>query len=265
MALEPAAAAMNWSDGEGPDFMDMDRGCGLELTAYHQDAGRARGGNNERAFEEIIHRIIEDAKVGYESLGRAARNVFAFPTYRPPKGRAKYEAISSALIQFVASIDVNARLHVGSEALPAPLDRWFEEITITPKHAISEAIWMPVRAALMHTTPASVQTILGEKEKLISNYRKRASEVWLLVYSGPMPMVGVGGSSFASAFGPLTDEIRTHHFVSSFDKVFFFDIADQSSASCRFVALAKPAAPERAIHEEARFKKNSSLIANWFA
>ena len=208
---------------ESPDILSKDGKLGIEVVSYHRDAQDANSsGSPLRASEARLKRLVEEARASYVNNYKDRADVYFFPH---PRAHQATLVIPPGAAEIVARI-VADRLAGSLAAIPAPLAPIIEEMSVGPTQPYQgEPEWGIAETAWAEVDLDAVQTILDSKDHLIDEYRRRAPEIWLLIYSSPRPYVGpVADDGRWSTFGSITSEFSALRCRSRFDHVYYFDM-----------------------------------------
>lgn len=210
-----AVAIHDFDFEDAPDFVKHDKSVGVELVSYHRDADSAAAGigSPRRRWEEQLERLLEKSKQIYFSQMRPAVDVYAFPSQHRldvmPRDAAK------TLADYVEG---SGR----PDDVPTPLARIFERVEHTPTPpSQGESLWQLVSADWLDVGLRAIQCIIDEKEGSIEMYRRKARELWLVIYGSRMPSIGLSGAGRWSTHGQVTPELIRTTFRTSFDRVYY--------------------------------------------
>jgi hypothetical protein len=210
-------------NSEAPDFISKDRALGIELVSYHRDAPVAGGrGSPLRVWESQLERLVGEARDHHRGHCQTRANVYVFPERGSRKGTLTIPPQAAAEIARLVALRL-AGQRVGISALLRPI---IEEMNVsaTPDYQ-EECEWEVAIADWIDVDVKAVQAVLDGKEGLVTDYRKRASQVWLLVHGSRMPYVGAKPDDGRwSTCGHITTELATTQFRSSFDRAYYFDL-----------------------------------------
>ncbi|MCA8402664.1 hypothetical protein LGN25_35250 [Burkholderia cepacia] len=209
-------------DGEQPDIV-VSTGSGaygVEVTEL------LRGGR--KAIEDTRRLVCEKARSLWLSEGRLAaldvKVIFRANTVLDKRGQ---DVAASELVTIV-----EAHRPSQGDSLAAHLQcgvsfesSLFQSVWLHYRPSIDYARWQPVGAWWVPLiTVADIQAVIDKKQEKLEAYRRRASEVWLLVV-----LDGFAGSSA----GTLDDAVRSHTFASPFAGVVLLEHAMGRASTLR--------------------------------
>jgi hypothetical protein len=220
--FDRAHALLNcWPDGiiddkgEEPDIVvdTTDRIYGVEITELLNESARAQEDSRRQVCEEAQKRYV--ALVGENGMKVNA----VFDVNLQPNKAAKQE-MATDLFAIVSQCLPSLPPYVFKATLRNHKDfvsKWFSSIWLHHHPDIFRGIWQPAHAWLVPRLSAEiVQERITQKEMKLQAYRKRATEVWLLIVTN-----GVKGSSAAS----IDNETFTTEYRTTFHGVVLFDEA----------------------------------------
>lgn len=228
-------AAFKFTDR--PDYVSPD--VAVELVEYHRDVvvpsvSASAGRERERALGAVVSR----ARSLHRAKGGAPVHVYLFPgpvTTRLPAGAAeRLQSLVEALLLngTTKNFDTNSPRHrLWPAQVPRDVAGWVGELWVTIAPSWDEARWEFVEANFTDVIISAVETAIARKEPLTSAYRAVAPQIWLVVYTSPMPYVGDMNEGRWSTAGKITPELHTASFDTSFDRVFFLDRESNECAS----------------------------------
>jgi len=201
---------------ETPDFVHKDGSMGVELVAYHRDASeKQQAGSNLRRGEVQLERLLDEAKSLTPNSSRL--EVYAFPRRRNADSITR--AAKNELVRFILERAAGEHL----KRLPPVLEAVFEAIEVHQIQPHEVSNWQVVSADWVDVSIPAIQATLKEKDLLVSQYRKRAKAIWLLIYGFQGVFVGPGDRGRWSTCGHVTRDLEAAPFSSSFDRVYYLD------------------------------------------
>ena len=204
-----------------PDYVRTDGGIAVELVQYHRDQGGQ--GSDARKLDESAKTLVEQARKHYEADFAERMDVYVFMHHRWQATRARVHKIAEALAELV-SRHRNEEVEIAGEELPPTVADAISRVSIGPTASYQrESLWQYVAAALAEVLPHAVQAALNNKESKVSDYRRHARSVELLIYASPWPCVGAPAEVNPSSCGVVTDDLLRTQFETSFDKVYYLD------------------------------------------
>jgi hypothetical protein len=213
---------------ERPDFITKDRRIGIELAEYHQDLHVNRGGSEHRQREAVDDRLVHSAQLWYEANAPVPRlDVYFFPVLgdRPHTRALKSHGatLGRAILDAVAS----GRDELSGEEVPEELQHFVSAVSFSPPPVYSPerpGKWQRVEATWLEVIVPALEHLIRDKDRLVSAYRAVAKEIWLVVHSARIPVVGSDSPIRASSTGRATPELLNSVFETAFDKILFLDL-----------------------------------------
>jgi hypothetical protein len=209
--------------GEAPDFLVNTRHgyVGLEHTQWFRETDNL-GGSPMRARESTEDKVLRLASSRYEAreLPPVWVNVLWSLQDQPTASRIHELAnelavlVEACLPEQGGEVAIKHR-HPAWGSLPPEVSY----LSIRRNKIFSKNLWVSTRGAFIPTlTPLDLQKRIKEKEGKIASYRRKCSQVWLLIVANGLE---------PSTFGELAPEIEEFRFETDFDRVFFLHYADE--------------------------------------
>jgi hypothetical protein len=115
-------------------------------------------------------------------------------------------------------------VELGALSLPESLHGIVDSLSLYPTPTYQkDPLWQHVEAAIVEVVPDAVRKAINSKEHKLAIYRRHADQIYLLIYASCWPCVGQPDLVNSSTCGTITDELRQTTFVTSFDRVYYFD------------------------------------------
>ncbi|HWN08618.1 MAG TPA: hypothetical protein VNO50_04990 [Pyrinomonadaceae bacterium] len=212
-------------DSEEPDFL-VENGSatiGIELTEMYREAPES--GRPMQASEKLTDGLVEEARSIHDLRGGPVLTVRAEFDLGSKFGKARRSQVASNLADLVLANCPDIGDEVKLENNYDDLDVFPEEITrirIQRSPYRSRSLWTAPHAAFIPSMDVGIlQERIDEKNKRAAVYRKRTSEIWLVViYNLSL--------SLASSFERCSEAFQ-QTYRSDFDRTFMLDAFGRSS------------------------------------
>lgn len=227
--LDGTIALTEFVDGERPDFVTSDGRLGIEVVEYRQDAHVADGGSNHRRREEVVDGLLSEGLSWFTKEAPEKRlDVYLHPRRGewPPRQRTDLRKVGAALGRALLDGAERGEKMLDVEHLPLEVGAFVSEVWFNPPPAYCPeraCQWTRVEATWLDAILPAVEQCIREKEGLVPTYRRAAREVWLVMHSSRVPVVGSETKTRASSTGRASPELLRHVFRTAFDKVLFLD------------------------------------------
>ena len=203
------------SPGDRPDgLVELSgRRIGIEHTVFYlpPEAGK----QSRQELNSLRWRIVRRAEAAHRKAGGPGLYLTAAfheaPLAKRDIGRIAAELMAAVLNTSPPASLTDGPVDVPWDALPAECSKVWLRASIDGK----DRLWNPMMAAwVCPVTSEHVLDVIRRKEQLISSYRAKCDEVWLLI-SHRMGFDGIPVE--------LTEDARSTPYLTQFDRVMWLD------------------------------------------
>lgn len=212
---------------EAPDFLiptDTET-IGIEVVEYirGQKPDKGNGGSELRKDENIRNKVARLARAKFEARDSAPLLVqFYWYPHRHFK-QADVERLAS----FAAALIFNSGLQEAlrstwirqDQLADTPLEQFVASIFVMRVRTQQQSQWSNAEFGFPEISIDELQNLVLSKEKKIASYLGKCDSVWLLI---------VADGQHISSIAELSNAVRQYPFQSHFQRVFFFNLVDQS-------------------------------------
>ncbi len=212
---------------EEPDFLVEENGrvAGIELIEFYRETPSNQ--LPRQASEKLKNQIVEQARSIFEGDGGRALYVYVSFGFHLDLRKSRISELASKLAKIVSDNPVSIDESVELENEWNNLDYFPEEfisVHILRPAFITDALWaVPDADVIPRFSVDKIQQVIDKKNMLITSYRKKSQELWLLI---------VHGFSLSSTF-ENEENVLEHKYRSGFDRVFLFDAFSQTPVELR--------------------------------
>ena len=215
--LRPDLKFEEIQEDERPDFVCSTNGktIGIELTRFFFPS---KNETSSQAMDAYRQQLAQELRIEHIRRNLPAITVYVH-LYEATHliNKATRQVLKAELLDFVsANLEVfDKSACFGHELLPENLmDKGVDQISVLRLPTLTDPFWALSHAEFIPESRSSlIQAIVSEKSAHISEYRKKASTVWLVIISG------TGG------LGSIIDfdhDVLTATYQSNFERVFLF-------------------------------------------
>lgn len=204
-------------DFERPDFLCVVDGLltGVEMTRLFFPSAGKRPPQAAEAYRDRLSSMLNEEHTRRKLPAlNVAVHLFAEEKLFQPEGR---ELLVNSLVDFIARNipSLGGSIELDWESLSPSLSAvGVERISILRHPSFTKAFWsLPYASFIPESDSALVQAIITEKSELVSEYRKNAPHLWLLIISG------TGGLHSIVDFD---GDVLSASYRSDFDRIFLF-------------------------------------------